>query len=331
MSVDNIANLKPQQRNELFQETANQMNTTNAIVEKDFWVVWTLAKLFSDKRLNKILMFKGGTSLSKVFNLIGRFSEDIDLILDWQLVSKQNPIDERSKTQQNKCNEEINQNAIIFIKEELLPLISKLLSPICKCHIDEKDGFSINVTYPSSFPDQYLRPQILLEIGPLASWFPSDTYEISSFAAQQFPKLFNQPTCHVNAVVAKRTFWEKATILHQEANRAENKKIPIRHSRHYYDLAIMAQAEVKNEALADTELLEKVVEFKQKFYSSAWAKYEEAKIGTLKILPPEFRYKELKEDYVSMRSMIFDKYIDFDEIISTLKILEEEINSLNQR
>jgi len=119
------------------------------------------------------------------------------------------------------------------------------------------------------------------------------------------------------------------TILHQEANRAEDKKIPIRHSRHYYDLAIMAQAEVKNEALADTALLEKVVEFKQKFYSSAWAKYEEAKIGTLKILPPEFRYKELKDDYISMRSMIFDKYLDFDEIITTLKILEEEINSLD--
>ena len=81
--------------------------------------------------------------------------------------------------------------------------------------------------------------------------------------------------------------------------------------------------------MADTSLLEKVVEFKQKFYSSPWAKYEEAKIGTLKILPPEFRYKELKDDYISMRSMIFDKYIDFNEIILTLKILEEEINSLD--
>jgi predicted nucleotidyltransferase component of viral defense system len=86
--MNKIANLPKQQRSELFLETATLMNTTNSIVEKDFWVVWTLDKIFSDDRLNKILMFKGGTSLSKVFNLIGRFSEDIDLILDWRLVSE---------------------------------------------------------------------------------------------------------------------------------------------------------------------------------------------------------------------------------------------------
>ena len=85
--MNNVAKLSVDERNELFKETASLMNTTNAIVEKDFWVVWTLNKLFSDDRLNKILMFKGGTSLSKVFNLIGRFSEDIDLILDWREVT----------------------------------------------------------------------------------------------------------------------------------------------------------------------------------------------------------------------------------------------------
>ena len=77
--MNNVAELSIEQRSELFLETASVMKTTSAIVEKDFWVVWTLNKLFSDERLNKILMFKGGTSLSKVFNLIGRFSEDIDL------------------------------------------------------------------------------------------------------------------------------------------------------------------------------------------------------------------------------------------------------------
>ena len=77
--MDKVANLSAENRNILFSETASRMHTTNAIVEKDFWVVWTLGKLFSDARLNKILMFKGGTSLSKVFELIGRFSEDIDL------------------------------------------------------------------------------------------------------------------------------------------------------------------------------------------------------------------------------------------------------------
>jgi len=80
--MDKVAALSTEERKELFSETAVKMETTPAIIEKDFWVVWTLDKIFANERLNKILMFKGGTSLSKVFNLIGRFSEDIDLILD---------------------------------------------------------------------------------------------------------------------------------------------------------------------------------------------------------------------------------------------------------
>ena len=321
-----IANLSKEQRQELFSETAALMNTTNAIVEKDFWVVLTLGKIFEDERLNKILMFKGGTSLSKVFNLIGRFSEDIDLILDWRLVTKENPLQEQqSKNKQVKFNEEINENAKIYIKNELLPIISQILSPLCTCTIAE-DGFSINVRYPNAFDDSYLRPEILLEIGTLASWLPSDKFEISSFAALKFPQVFEQEKCSVNTIVAKRTFWEKATILHHEANRPKDSAMPIRYSRHYYDLAMMAGDKVKNDALADLELLKNVVDFKQKFYPRSWAKYEEATPGTLKLLPPEFRLEALKKDYQAMQNMIFDKKISFDETINTLKKLESELN-----
>ena len=328
--MNSVAELSIEQRSELFLETANIMKTTNAIVEKDFWVVWTLNKLFSDERLNKILMFKGGTSLSKVFNLIGRFSEDIDLILDWREVTEENPLQEQaSKTKQVKFNEKINEDAKMYIKHELLPIVSEILDDKCSCEfdVDDKGNYFVNINYPSAFSDTALRPKILLEIGPLASWLPSDTFEIESFVATEFPHLFVQTKCSVNAVVAKRTFWEKATILHQEANRTADKKIPLRHSRHYYDLAQMAKFPVKDEALNDLQLLEDVVVFKQKFYMSAWAKYEDAKVGTFKILPPEFRYKELKADYDSMRSMIFDKYLEFDEIIEILKKLDVEINS----
>ena len=324
--MNKIANLPKQQRTELFSETATLMNTTNSIVEKDFWVVWTLDKIFSDDRLNKILMFKGGTSLSKVFNLIGRFSEDIDLILDWRLISKVNPLNKQeSKNKQVKFNEQINENAKEYIKNELLPIISQNLSPLCTCSMAE-DGFSINVRYPNAFDDNYLRPEILLEIGPLASWLPSDSFEISSFAAQKFPQVFEKTKCTVNTIVAKRTFWEKATILHHEANRPLDSAMPTRYSRHYYDLAMMAKNEVKDEALVDLELLKNVVEFKQKFYPRIWAKYEEAVPGTLKLLPPEFRLDSLEKDYKAMQNMIFDKKIGFDEIIDILKNLEIEIN-----
>lgn len=119
--MNNIPNLPQNDRNELFKETASLMHTTNAIVEKDFWVVWVLEKIFTDDRLKNILMFKGGTSLSKVFNLIGRFSEDIDLILDWNLVTNENPYKKRdSKNQQNKFNKKINDDAQIYINDIIL-------------------------------------------------------------------------------------------------------------------------------------------------------------------------------------------------------------------
>lgn len=238
------------------------------------------------------------------------------------------PYKERSKNKQNEFNDNTNETAHIYIREELLPSISQLLAPICACTIDVDDPHSINITYPSAFKDIYLRPQILLEIGPLASWTPSDVFEISSFAAQKFSEVFEQPACRVDTILAERTFWEKATILHQEANRTADKPLPSRHARHYYDLAMMARSGVKAKAFARLDLLEAVVQFKQRFYPAAWANYEEAKVGTLKLLPPEFRYAELRKDYTAMQNMIFEKHLSFEEIFETLEALEYEINNL---
>lgn len=132
--MDNIVNLSQKERNELFSETAALMNTTNAIIEKDFWVVWVLGKIFVDDRLKTILKFKGGTSLSKVYNLIARFSEDIDLILDWREVIKETPYKE-SKNKQDRFNKATSESSKDYIKNELLPLIKEILSPICSCSI----------------------------------------------------------------------------------------------------------------------------------------------------------------------------------------------------
>lgn len=325
--MDSVAQLPQNDRNALFGETANKMHTTPAIPEKDFWVVYVLGKLFGDPHLKQILQFKGGTSLSKVFNLIGRFSEDIDLILDWREVTQEDPYLERSKTQQDRFNKTTNEQAQVYIKEILLPSISKVLSPLCECHMEGSDGFSIFVRYPSAYKDSYLRPEILLEIGPLASWTPSDTYWISSYAAIHFPELFTTPQREVSAIMAKRTFWEKATILHQEAHRIKDKPMPLRYSRHYYDLALLSISDVKAEALADTDLRTEVVTFKQRFYPSKWAQYELAKPGSFKLLPPEPRFAELINDYENMQNMIFDKHASFDEIIERLSMLEKEINA----
>jgi len=326
--MDKVALLSLDERKELFTETAARKNMQPAIAEKEFWVCWTLSKLFGHEALAKLLMFKGGTSLSKVFHLIERFSEDIDLILDWRLVSGENPEEDRSKSQQAKLNRAINEKAQDYIAGDLLDMVRSLMSPVCSCSIAADVPHVINIKYPAAFSDQYLRPEIRLEIGPLASWFPSDRYSVAPYAAEAFPHLFEQPSCFVQAIKAERTFWEKATILHQEAHRSEDKPLPLRYSRHYYDLALMANSEVREAALADIAQLKDVVDFKMRFYPSGWSHYDTALPGSLQLMPRKHVLSTLRSDYANMRNMIFGHCPTFDELLTRLQALEDEINSI---
>ncbi len=109
--MENFAKLHALERSKLLAEAAEQKGLTPAAVEKDFWVTWTLDRLFQSPALARLLMFKGGTSLSKVYNVIKRFSEDIDLILDWRGLIDEDPAAERSKTKQARLNATINERA----------------------------------------------------------------------------------------------------------------------------------------------------------------------------------------------------------------------------
>lgn len=326
--MDQVANLHDRERRDLFSETAARMGVHPAVVEKDFWVTWILAKLFAHPELSKTLMFKGGTSLSKIYRLIDRFSEDIDLILDWRSLTGEDPEEERSKTKQAKLNKEINERAKEYIAGNLLPIITEIIAPVCRCEGDE-DPFVLNVLYSGAFTDGYLRPEVRLEIGPLASWLPFEEHRIRPYAAEQFPGQFVQPECTVKAIKAERTFWEKATILHHEAYRPDGSMQPPRNSRHYYDMYKMANAPVKDSALADLTLLESVVAFKQRFYPRGWARYDLARPGTLRLVPEGHVQDVLKADYRAMRIMIYGEYPDFESILSSLQELEDEINRLS--
>ena len=327
--MESVARLTAAERRELFAETAARKAMTPAIAEKDFWVCWPLGRLFSHPNLSRLLMFKGGTSLSKVFNLIERFSEDIDLILDWRaVVGEDDPLAARSATRQEALNKTIDAKALDYIAGQMLPMISGVVDPVCRCALANDDPHALNVIYPAAFSDAYLRPEVRLEIGPLAAWMPFDTFRIRPYAAEAFPQLFRQADCAVQAIRAERTFWEKATILHHEANRPAGSTQPLRYSRHYYDLAMMAAAPVKDAALADLALLEDVVAFKKRFYPRCWAKYDQAKPGTFKLVPSGDVMAGVAKDYVQMRNMIFGRYPAFEEIMETLQSLESEINTL---
>ena len=164
--------------------------TTPAVVEKDFWVTWVLNRLFGEPELRQLLMFKGGTSLSKVYNLIERFSEDIDLVLDWSILIEEDPLSKRSKSKQTKLNKAINDEAIKYIGGKLLRLVEAALDGVCNCSVNFSDPFVIEIGYPAAFSDNYLRSEVRLEIGPLASMLPSENRSISCYAAETLPSVF---------------------------------------------------------------------------------------------------------------------------------------------
>lgn len=326
--MENIALLAAKDRKELFQQTAAKMSVlSEAAIEKDFWVCWVLNRLF-ESSLKNIIIFKGGTSLSKVFHVIHRFSEDIDLILNWKDNSVGNPMEPRGYTQQGKFNEKLDEWSNLFIRDSILPEVQKICGNICSAELSPELPDNIIITYPKAFSDPYLRPQILLEIGAKAAWVPHGTYEISPYAAEYYPRLFKVPKFQIVATTAERSFWEKVTILHSEAHRPEGKQIKERYSRHYYDTMMMARSPIKERAFQDLNLLKQVAEFKDKFYHSGWSHYLDAKPGSLKLLPPAHSMDALRDDYGKMQAMIYEDQLSFDEIIDSLSVLEREINCL---
>ena len=328
-----IAVIEPKEREALFRNTAAKMGISEAVIEKDFWVCYMLDYLFHRCKWKDHLAFKGGTSLSKAYDLIKRFSEDIDLILDWCVLGYgiDEPWEQRSNTKQDVFNKEANERAEAFLRDEFLPAIKKdlveeLTLPV-KCEIDPHDGQTVKFTYPNSFSDTAILQEIRLEIGALAAWTPAAEQTIKPYAAEYYRRVFEQPSTQILTVLPERTFWEKVTLRHREAFRAESSALPSRYSRHYYDLYCMAKSSVKDSALADADLLARVVAFKDQFYRCSWARYDLAKRGSMRLMPPEHNVQKLRDDYEHMQNMIFGELPEFDDILVGIQKLEDEINS----
>ncbi len=328
--MDKVARLAANDRRALFAEGAAQLGLAPTVVEKDFWVCFVLRLLFERSRFKDHLVFKGGTSLSKAFGLIDRFSEDVDLVLDTRVIGMEGGLEggPLSKTRQDKLNKDLNRRAAFFIDTQLIPELQTLVERVglsLQVAIDASDPQTVNVRYPAAFSETYIRPEVRLEIGPLASWVPSAVHTIQPYAAPLFPALFEKPACSVVTIMAERTFWEKATILHQEAHREG--LIPKRYSRHYYDLHKLAASPVKASAFARAELLQDVVAFKARFYPSRWARFDLAIPGSFKLLPADpAKIGHLAQDYRDMRLMLFGTPPAFEDILTTLRELERAIN-----
>lgn len=336
--MNTVANTSARERAELFRETGARMGLSAALVEKDFWVCWTLGHLFDIAAVRDMLMFKGGTSLSKVFGLINRFSEDIDLAISYAplgFVDDRDPIMDMSRSRRTRLLDTMMTTCREYIAGPFLEALHGRWTEAIRSAdswalvVSEDDPNTIEFMYPSAGVGtvEYVRPRILLELGTHAALVPSGAYTITPFAAEEFPGVFAQSSCAVKAIKAERTFWEKATILHVEHHRAPDSPLPGNYARHYYDMFMLARSAVRDSAVRDVELLRKVVEHKTKFYYSAWARYDLAIPSTLALVPPEARRRDLQRDYDAMSVMIFGEPPSLNDVLDELAQLEAGIHA----
>jgi hypothetical protein len=327
-----------QERADIFAETADRKGLAEAIIEKDFWVCWILKQLFSIEALSNRLLFKGGTSLSKIFHAINRFSEDIDLAVDYAALGFTGERDPRrediSRTRRAVILAEMMTECRRYVGNEFLNALRMRCQEILgtgeawSLDVSAQDSNVVQFRYPTASTKglAYVVPQVVLELGTHAEFVPHDRFTIRSFAAEEFPRVVADGDVAVVALLAKRTFWEKATILHAECYRPSERPLPDRYSRHYYDVALLAQGPIRSEALAEMTLLPQVVRHKETFYPSGWARYDLARAGSLRLLPANERIAALERDYRNMGVMIFGEPPAFDTIMETLAALEQEIN-----
>jgi len=323
--------LSEQDRKDLITAAAGRLNLVNGIIEKDIWLITVFSTIFNSEKYANHFIFKGGTSLSKIFGIIHRFSEDIDLILNWDLLGYaekgMDPWADRSRTKQDKFNKEMHARGNEYLTATFAPWLQDQLSYYASCNVPVVpmgDGI-IAIRYPAYFPAAYVRDSVLLEIGPLASWIPSTKHKIRSYVSELFPHIFKEFSAIVTVTTAERTFWEKATIAHQIAY--SDKLPPVRYSRHYYDLFMLHESSISESALSKPELLHSVTEFKDRFYPSRKARYDLAVPGTLRLLPDSHKLKILEKDYKNMEIMFFRSPPPWSKIIKGLQELENRINN----
>lgn len=313
--------------------------------EKDYWVCWTLAALEGDESGDELLpglVFKGGTSLSKVYRAIARFSEDIDLTMPWKTVGITDQDDPRkgtSRTDSRNRLERLTTRAKHFIAAEGLKSIEARVEKRMQrakngerwsVKVSPNDPECILFEYPGALDNDdygaatYVRPQIRLEFGARNEPWPAVMARVEPYVSESLPQGVHAISARVRTLELKRTFWEKATILHAEANRPEQRASYDRKSRHYADLASLLLHKEYKEALFDREMLRQVAEHKAVFFPANWAKYEEAAMGKLRLVPNRESIIELENDYRRMREMYFEEPMIFNQILEILAAAESE-------
>lgn len=303
------------------------------LLEKDIWICWALEFLF--KMPNRLPMaFKGGTSLSKAFRVIDRFSEDVDITIDYQAFNCGDPFaDGTSKTKIKNISLQLRSMVTQHIKDVIAPYYEKIISEQFKentptIEVDD-DGETLYLHYPSVIEQKsgYVTDNIRLEFGGRNLTIPSESQTIATDISEYLDNL-SFPSAQATVLSPQKTYWEKITLIHYECNRPTLKDDANRISRHWYDIAMLANHAIGKQALTNRELLHEVIKIKKTFYDSGFAKYDDCLNGNLRLIPSDNYLKLLKDDFNKMLSnkMFYGNQPDFDRVLDELKKLEMAVN-----
>jgi len=293
-------------------------------VEKDWWVTVVLGALFSSE-YRQHLLFKGGTSLSKGWDLIKRLSEDIDLALNRELLGYGGKLSTGAIEKLRKDSED-------FVAKKLSAAIQAALEksgiPPAKFTItqdkEEKSDPHLIVRYQSLYdPLPYLLPRVKIEVSTRSLMEPWSNRSIQSFIGARFPdREFTDPPFEVPTVEPRRTFLEKTFLLHEEFLREEGKVKVLRMSRHLFDLEKLMDTEHGATALADTTLYNEIIGHRSVFYKRGHVDYNTHDPATVNFIPPAHVLEAFRGDYEAMQeNMIHGESITFDALIGRLQIL----------
>ncbi len=338
--MDAYLGLTGPRRKLICEQASAKLGIIPASIEKDFWVCWTLRELFALPSTGASLTFKGGTSLSKGWKLIQRFSEDLDVVIarshlgfggeaSPERASSGKERDRRLAALQRCCQE--------FVENELLQSLSDHIAgrrPEPKgwslgLDPDDSDRQTLLLKYPSEFQhDGYVRPVVKIEFGARSDTEPLERPEILAYVAEVFPSELPGTGFPVPTVAPIRTFWEKAMLLHEERLRSSGSGPKARLSRHYYDLGCLIAKGVGARAAADIPLFEAVAAHRSVFFRKSQEARESLRRGTLRLLPRDEHLDAWRSDYEAMReAMFFEPPPSFDELLSQIAGFEREFNA----
>jgi len=328
-------NLTDEQKLQVLEQVENAIGLPAFVVEKDWWVCVILKAVFQSQYAGSII-FKGGTSLSKAYNLIERFSEDIDLIIDRHLLG----FDQlESKSQIKKLRKASGGFIINEFREELIIQLDKLgidrkLYEIqFNNHIDDtSDPNTLEIHYQTIIPTDnvYIQQRVLLEMGARSLTEPFETKSVISFLDHHYKDLdFTEPSFNVQVVIPTRTFIEKVLLLHEEFSKPVDKIRTDRLTRHLYDLDKIMKAEYGEKAIADHELFEMIVQHRKTVTPLRGMNYSNHVKGKLSIIPPDFIMDKWGGDYKTMQeNMIINESLKWEELLDRVKEIEEKFNEI---